>query len=101
MSANLTQDEFAKHVGTTFQLKLDQGDLALQLTEVKAYLPRENEQHGMERFSIFFDGPGSMRLPQGIFSLRHEAMGEIEIFLVPISGDEKGYRYEAVFNYYK
>ena len=101
MSTNLTEKEFAKHVGTTFQLKLDETEIPLKLTEVRGYLPHENEQRGLERFSIFFDGPGSMRLPQGTFSLRHEAMGEIEIFLVPIRGDDKGYRYEAVFNYYK
>jgi hypothetical protein len=40
-------------------------------------------------------------LPQQIYSLRHEKMDEFEIFLVPISGDENGFRYEAVFNYYK
>jgi hypothetical protein len=33
--------------------------------------------------------------------MRHEIIGEFDIFLVPISGDEKGFRYEAVFNYYK
>jgi len=28
-------------------------------------------------------------------------MGEFEIFLVPVSGNEKGFRYEVVFNYFR
>jgi len=28
-------------------------------------------------------------------------MGTFELFLVPIAQDEKGSRYEAVFNYFK
>ncbi len=28
-------------------------------------------------------------------------MGEFDLFLVPISGDRNGFRYEAVFNYYR
>ena len=55
----------------------------------------------MERFSVFFDGPSHVRLPQLLYSLKHAKMGEFEIFLVPISGNEKGFRYEAVFNYFK
>lgn len=101
MSTNLTEKEFAKHVGTEFQLKLDHKEVSLKLAEVKGYLPKENEQSGMERFSLFFDGPGDIRLPQQIYRLEHEKMGELDLFLVPISGDEKGFRYEAVFNYYK
>lgn len=98
--SNLTEKEFSQHVGTEFQIKTDERDIPLKLTEVKGYLPKENEQKGMERFSLFFDGPGN-RLPQQIYRLEHEKMGELHIFLVPISGDERGFRYEAVFNYYK
>lgn len=101
MSTNLTEQEFAKHLGTSFQLVLDGQMNPLKLTEVKGYLPKGNEHGGMERFSILFEGPGSLRLPQSIYRLQHDSMGEFEIFLVPISGDDKGFRYEAVFNYFK
>jgi hypothetical protein len=101
MPNNLTEKEFSNHIGTTFQTKLDQREVALKLAEVKGYLPKENEQAGLERFSIFFDGPGDVRLPQQIYQLHHEKMGALDLFLVPVSGNEKGFRYEAVFNYYK
>jgi uncharacterized protein DUF6916 len=101
MAAALTEKEFSQHVNTKFQLKLDDQKIELELVEVKGYLPQANEQTGMERFSVFFDGPGDVRLPQRLYSLQHEQMGEIEIFLVPVSGNGKGFRYEAVFNYFR
>jgi hypothetical protein len=33
--------------------------------------------------------------------MEHEGMGNFDLFLVPISRDDKGSRYEAVFNYFK
>ena len=98
---NLTEKEFSRHLHSKFQLEIEDRKLELKLVEVKGYLPQENEQDGMERFSIFFDGPGDIRLPQNVYSLTHEQMGQFDIFLVPISGDRSGFRYEAVFNYFK
>ena len=101
MSAELTEKEFSHHLNTKFHLRRDDQTVDLELVEVKGYLPQENEQTGMERFSVFFDGPGDTRLPQNVYSLTHEQMGQFDIFLVPISGDRNGFRYEAVFNYFK
>ena len=101
MSASLTEAEFLKHVGSKFLLQLGEQTLELELVEVKGYLPAPNDQTGMERFSVFFSGPPETRLPQSVYSLHHESLGEFEIFLVPIAGDEHGFRYEAVFNYFK
>ena len=101
MSTNLTEQEFSKHVGTQFTVALAESELSLTLAEVKAYTPLESEQPGMERFSAFFDGPAELLLPQRTYQLRHDQMGEFDIFLTPISKRETGFRYEAVFNYYK
>ena len=101
MLVSLTEKEFSQHVGTSFHLNADQPGIELELIEVKGYASQEIEQGGMERFSVFFTGPGDPFLPQKLYSLAHEQMGEFEIFLVPVSGDEKGYRYEAVFNYFR
>jgi len=98
---NLTHEEFSKHVGSKFQIPFTDGDFELTLTEVKAYTPGDNEQSGMERFSVFFDGPADLLLPTQIYQLRHEQMGEFELFLGANSRNAKGIRYEAVFNYYR
>jgi hypothetical protein len=101
MPATLTEHEFSQHLNSQFQLKLADRELELELVEVKGYPAGPNEQGGMERFSIFFNGPGEINLPQSVYHLTHERMGEFDIFLVPVSGDSSGYRYEAVFNYFK
>ena len=99
--ANLTEQEFSRHLNSKFQLKLADRALELELVDVKAYMPGVNEQAGMERFSIYFDGPPDQLLPQQLYHLEHADMGGLDIFLVPIAGNEKGFRYEAVFNYFK
>ena len=101
MPINLTEQEFSRHLNSTFQLKLEDHTLELILVEVKAYMPGKNEQAGMERFSIYFDGPSDHRLPQQLYHLEHPDMGSLDLFLVPVAGDEKKLRYEAVFNYFK
>ena len=105
MAASLTEDGFSKHVKTKFRLKLNTTDtesqVELELAEVKGYAKKAEEHSGMERFSAFFDGPGEVQLPQGVYSLSHDQMGQFEIFLVPIARNESGFRYEAVFNYFK
>ena len=55
----------------------------------------------MERFSVVFEGPPKLMLPQQTFSMRHEQMGEFVIFMTPLNKSENGIRYEAVFNYYQ
>ena len=55
----------------------------------------------LELFTLHFLGPQSPRLVQGIHPLRHAALGEVNIFLTAISGDESGIVYEAVFNRFR
>jgi hypothetical protein len=101
MLIDLTEQEFSRHLNSTFELNLEDRTLELKLVEVNAYMPGKNEPAGMERFSIYFDGPPNLRLPQGLYHLEHADMGGLDLFLVPIAGDEKKLRYEAVFNYFR
>ena len=101
MEVRLTEKEFSQHLGTKFHVKLDGQEIELELVDLKGYVSEEIEQGGMERFSVFFVGPRDLFLAQRVYSLRHEHMGEFELFLVPIAGDEKSFRYQAVFNYFK
>ena len=102
MAASLTEKEFSKHINTRFQLDLDeQTGFELELVEVKGYDAAATDQTGMERFSAYFRGPSEHYLAQRAYSLKHDGMGEFDIFLVPIARDEQWVRYEAVFNYVK
>ena len=101
MTASLTQKEFSQHLGTPFCVDFETSHIDLNLAEVQGYAEKDNEQKGLERFSVFFDGPAEAPLPQRTYHLKHERMGEFDLFLVPIASGEKGFRYEAVFNYFK
>jgi hypothetical protein len=102
MSADLTQKEFSKHLNTKFRVQLDGGVQAeLELDEVKGYPGHRGDQQGMERFSVYFKGLTEPHLPQQSYTLQHDQMGEFEIFIVPVSRSDQGFRYEAVFNYFK
>lgn len=102
MAANLTENEFSKHVNTKFGIALDDGNgVDLELYEVKGYVSKHQEQSGMERFSLYFQGPAEPYLPQKVYPFEHAEMGSFEMFLVPIAKNDEGFRYESVFNYFK
>ena len=102
MPATLTEEEFSKHVNTKFRVRLDAAvGVDLELTEVKGYMSKQHEQPGMERFSLYLNGPAEPYLPQLLYTFQHDEMGEFEMFLVPIAKNDAGFRYESVFNYFK
>ena|SRR5687767_6791618 len=102
MATSLTEEAFSKHVNTPFRLNLGpEAPVELELVQVKGYMKNPGDQDGMERFSVFFKGPGKPFLAQRTYSLSHDGMGDLDLFLVPIGPDGEGFRYEAVFNYFK
>ena len=102
MPAKTSEESFRENLNTKFRVRAEAPmPVELELVEVKSYEPSENEQHGMERFSLFFRGPADIFIPQGTYSLEHERMGALEIFIVPVKRDEQGFRYESVFNFFK
>lgn len=97
-----TEEEFSRHLNTSFAVSLDESQrVELKLVEVSGYRKNEEEHQGMERFSLYFEGPGDRPLPQDTYTLEHEQMGAQAIFLVPVAGGAEGYRYQAVFNYFR
>ncbi|MFL6335778.1 MAG: DUF6916 family protein [Pyrinomonadaceae bacterium] len=102
MSARPTEEDFRRHLGTKFGVRVETPrPLELELDEVKSYNPKGSEAGGMERFSLHFYGPGDIMLQQNTFTLDHPEMGELILFMVPVGRDDRGFRYEVVFNYYK
>jgi len=95
----LTEASFNENLNTKFSITLDEQVVELELVEIKPY--RKESDSSMERFSIYFEGPAQPQLAQQTYQMDHELMGRVEIFIVPIAGDEKVVRYEAVFNYFK
>ena len=96
MRDGMTREDFEPHLNTTFRLLRSDGEpLELELVEVGG-----GQTHGQDSysFSLLFRGGPHFRLSQHTFTLEHDRLGTLDIFLVPVSQDEDGFRYEAVFN---
>jgi hypothetical protein len=99
--AAVTSEDFSRHVGSRFEVCADADagiavPVPLDLIEV-AVAPRLAGQRRIG-FSLLFRGPHGLYLAQRIYHLQHEAMGNLDIFLVPIAPAGDGSRFEAVFN---
>jgi hypothetical protein len=102
MSEFQTAEEFRQHVNTPFRLQVNAPKpIDLTLVAVESRPSEATEEQGMERFSVFFLGSPEFLLPQSIYRVAHPAMGEFDLFLVAVGKETDGYRYEAVYNYYK
>ena len=49
-------------------------------------------------FSLLFSTQGNFILPQRLYQLRHEALGTLTIFIVPIGRTGDTVTYQAIFN---
>jgi hypothetical protein len=97
--ATVTADDFRKHIGTTFDAA-GEGEERTPLVLIEVEENPVAAAPGATRvpFSVTFRGAAGIRLPQRIYDLRHDLMGEMSIFLVPVRPNSEGPRFEAVFN---
>jgi hypothetical protein len=90
---------FREQLNSTFKVQHEPAEtIALELVDVI-----ENDlSPKMELFSLHFRGPFRPRLDQQTHRLEHETLGDFEIFLTPISADQRdGTIYEAVFHRFR
>ena len=95
MAADLTHEEFSRHLNTKFGIRISETQaIEAELTEVSEHLisPRQ------ERFSIVFRTSNEVLIGQGLHRFEHDKMEPFDLFIVPIERDEEGTYYEAVFN---
>jgi hypothetical protein len=96
MLDKLTIEAFEPHVGTSFWLHADTRKIELRLTRAARVMESEAARLARTPFSLLFRSP--VLLPQRIYRLTHEAFAEpLDIFLVPVERDERGFTHEAVF----
>lgn len=77
-----TKQELKAEVSTAFRVVGTDG-VSLQLTEVRD--GRSSAE--LEQFSAYFRGTAGVGFAQGAYQLRHDALGDVEIFLVPVEHD--------------
>jgi hypothetical protein len=93
----LTIEQFDDKVGQTFAL--DEADTpAVTLTLIEAKTLRNYANAKREPFSLLFTSQGDFVLPQRIYALRHDVLGPLSIFLVPLNHQGGITTYQAVFN---
>ena len=97
MRDGMTREDFAPHLNTTFRLRHGEEaePLELELIEISGGKTHGQDSHS---FSLIFRGGPHFRLSQHIFTLEHDALGTLDIFLVPVGQVPDGFHYEAVFN---
>ena len=89
----LSIDDFTGWLDETCEVSL--GEVSVPMTLVTAD-PLEGGLRPAGAFRLEFLGPSNPVLAQGIMALQRPAFAQ-EIFLVPISSNAAGTRYEAVF----
>ncbi len=96
MENKFTHEAFSGQLNKTFQLQLEGVEpIPLELIEVSELRATPKQ----EMFAIVFSAAGPDVLPQQIYSLENEAMGQLKLFLVPVGkGEQDSVFYEAVFN---
>ncbi len=95
MIERYSREMFADSLNTTFKVVDEPSDpIDLELTQVSERRATARQ----EVFSILFRGPADRMMPQQIHRLKHDRLGELDLFLVPIGKDRAGVYYEAVFN---
>jgi len=92
----LTAADFRRHLGEAFRVHHGGAQpLSVRLSEVSD-MPRQ-AAHLRAPFTLLFHGPMEGWLQQGTYAFEHDAMGRMEIFVVPLGGDAEGMRYEVIF----
>ncbi len=106
MLETITIDTFAAHLGEIFRLRVPaEQALDLELAEVTRLSERTAAKAAdgtpkREPFSLVFRGPADVIAPQRIYPIEHDAIGSLDMFLVPLGPDptgKAGILYEAVF----
>jgi hypothetical protein len=98
VSEQLTQEQFREHLNTIFAVPVSP-DQTLELTLVECNDLGSSPKQ--VQFSLLFAGPPTPMIQQQTCPLRHEVIGDLSLFLVPIRRDQQHIYYEAIFNYFR
>jgi len=98
MLEEFTVETFSGRVGDRFRIRADESPVVdAILTEATTADAAESTLGERVPFSLVFRGPLEPILPQRIYRFEHDALGEFDLFIVPIGPDDSGMQYEAVF----
>jgi hypothetical protein len=93
----LQSADFSPYLNGTFLIRLEEIEpIDLELVSVTEAGPKSRPE-ARQPFSLHFLGPISSRyLLQHIYSLEHQQIGTLDLFLVPLGPERGRMRYEAI-----
>lgn len=96
----LTVDDFEPALGDTFTIAPSESSAAatLRLTDVVRLTATGGRVQARAPFSLLFVSGSADVLPQGLYPMRHPALGDFDLFVVPVGRRDDGVLYEAVFS---
>ena len=97
---DLTHENTKQYIGDTFRLTFDNGLIIdLVLEEVVVMMEKHlNPRMTRDTFAWHFRGPRQPMLPQNTYNITHDGLGQLRLFIVPLSAPDEGAQYEALFN---
>ena len=99
MLETFTLATFQPLVGQTFRAVIgDAGITELTLTDASLTTGDSDSRRKRDPFRLGFLAPAGSPALQGVASVTHDTLGELSIFLVPLSSGPKGVEYEAIFS---
>ena len=98
MLERLQSSDFTPLVEQRFQVSVPGlAPLELSLAEVSELGELATPESSRRPFSLIFLGPAKPVLPQAIYPLQHDALGRLEIFIVPLGLRQGQMQYQAIF----
>jgi hypothetical protein len=95
MSELLHKADFDPYINDKFEVHTD----SIGVVEVELIEITDTGKDYMECFSLIFKGPMDKGFIQKIYTVKHPEMGELVLFLVPITyGKMDAMYYQAVFS---
>ena len=99
--AALTVDDFTALVGERLAIVFDDADpIALELAAANGLdpgAPAVGDDGRRTPFELLFHGPADPVLPQRMYRLTSDALGTLDIFIVPVERSDDHATYQAVF----
>jgi hypothetical protein len=98
MADEFTVERFLPHVGEVFHIDVGDGrELPILLSEITRLASDGDRRRTRQPFSLIFHAPRNVWLDQQVYRLLNPGMEPFECFLVPITPDQNGMRFEAIY----
>jgi len=94
----LVFEDFADKVGEIFSITFDDAPAIPMTLSVAELVKTQQRPNTRPSFSLIFIIDVPEMLPQRMYRVEQEALGQIPLFLVPVGKKPEGFEYQALFN---